>query len=120
MRRSLALLTLSVAFVGCSAANLTEVSADCSRIMGSVWRSVDELAAGETVDHWEVEFGEGYARWRRSDGPIDTRYRCDDGVLTAGDSEWSIDPSMLADGDRVRLRWHGNLYRRIDSFYDIP
>ena len=120
MRRIFVLLCLVIVVAGCSAASLTETPADCSRIVGSVWRSVDDLSPGETAVHWEVEFGEGEARWWQSDGPIDIRYRCDDGVLTTGDLEWPIDPLMLASGDTVRMRWHGDLYRRVDFFYDIP
>ena len=72
------------------------------------------------MEHWLIEFGEGDVRWWNTDVVSDVAYRCDGGELSAGERWQEIVPEAVADGDRVLLRWHGDLYERVDSFYDIP
>ncbi len=72
------------------------------------------------MEHWGIEFKEGEARWWHTDVVADVPYRCESGKLTAGEAWHKIDPEAVMEGDRLLLRWHGDLYEQVDSFYEIP
>jgi hypothetical protein len=139
MRRLTAAVCLSLLVVGCSEttpaiAPTTEttppdgpVAANCASIPGSFWRSLDELPGGELPgggvgsEHWQIEFKEGEARWWHTDVVLDLPYRCDDDVLTAGAAWREINPQMVdGEGGRSLLRWKGDIYEKVESFFDLP